>query len=135
MNNCSFVGRLTRDPDFGNGGNTDYARFSLAVNNGKKNSEGKTEADFFDFVSFGPSAKFVNEYFHKGDIMAVTAEAKQDRWEDKEGNKRSAISFVTRNINFVPTSSTKKDASPTTGSAKASQPEVQPANNDEEIPF
>ncbi len=126
MNSCVFVGRLTKDPELTQGTNSEYANFSLAVN------KAKDQVDYFDFVVFGKSAQFLVDYFKKGEPVSVLAEAKQDRWDDSEGKKRTKVSFVVRNLSFVPSSGTRKDNATPASTAPTAEAA---ANNDAEIPF
>ena len=64
MNKVIMMGRLTADPDvrFGAGNNTQVTRFSIAVDRRFKR-EGDPDADFFNCVTFGKTAEFVEKYF------------------------------------------------------------------------
>lgn len=105
MNSCSFVGRLTRDPEVKQSASSgkSYARFTLAI------QESADKAHFLDFVAFGAKADFVGEYFAKGGVMGVTARASQEKWKAEDGTDRTKISFVAQDVSFVPGSSTGKD--------------------------
>ena len=46
-----------------------------------------------DFEAWDTGATTIDRYCKKGDELAVLATARQDKWTDKEGNKRSKIKF------------------------------------------
>ena len=68
MNNCVFVGRLTKNPELRTNGDTTVTRFSIAVDRRFK----KDEADFISCVAFGKTAEFIDKYFSKGNIERNT---------------------------------------------------------------
>lgn len=49
MNNCTFVGRLSSDPEIRDVGNTSLATFSLAIEEYRRDKDGtkKKRVDFF----------------------------------------------------------------------------------------
>ena len=97
MNNCVFSGRLTRDPELRQT-NTglDVCNFSLAVDRPRV----KDRVDFFDFVAWGNTAKFIDKYFNKGKQILLTAVAQQERWE-KDGQKHSKTVFNVQGVEFM----------------------------------
>lgn len=102
MNKCIFMGRLTKDPEvrYGGDNNTCIASFSLAVDRRFKR-EGQPDADFFDFTAFGKTGEFVEKYLHKGTKVVVDAEAQNNNYNDKNGNKQYRIRFVVNSIEFA----------------------------------
>ena len=107
MNNCIFIGRLTKDPEIRHSGekNTCIAHFSLAVDRRYK-KEGQTTADFFDFTAFGKLGEFVEKYLKKGSKIAVTSECRNNNYTNKDGKKVYAINFYATSIEFA---ESKKD--------------------------
>lgn len=133
LNSVSITGRFTRDVELRHTpSNMAVADISLAVNDSKKNGSGDYEevVHFVDVTLFGRTAEVAAEYCSKGSRVAVEGRLCQDRWEDKEGNKRSKIKVMANK--FVMLGS--KGDSPGGG-----QPQQQaPASNqyeDSEVPF
>ncbi len=58
LNQCFFIGRLTRDADLrATSSGLDVANFSLAVNSSEKSGDlWQDKANFFDFAIFGKTA-------------------------------------------------------------------------------
>lgn len=100
MNTCIFIGRLTRDPEIKNVGDTKIASFSLAVDRRVKSKDG-TEADFFNFSAFGKSADFAQNWLNKGMKVAIEARAENHNYTDKNGVKRYEVQFVAEKIEFA----------------------------------
>ena len=80
MNKAIMMGRLTRDPEirYTNGGKT-IAKFSLAVDRRFK-QEGQPEADFFNCVTFGKQAEFVEKYLHKGTKILIAGQVQNNNY-------------------------------------------------------
>jgi single-strand DNA-binding protein len=110
LNKVMLIGRLTRDPEvrtFSNGGKV--AKFGFAVNNRKKNQQtGQWEDDpvFVDVDAFNREtgrklADLVEQYLHKGHQAYIEGRLKLDQWTDKEGQKRSRLTVVLEDLQFL----------------------------------
>ena len=95
MNKVIVMGRLTRDSEIF-GQKSKVARFTLAVDR----TFGEDETDFFNCVSFGKQAEFVEKYLKKGIKVLVTGSLQTNYYEDKNGNKVNSIQIVTSDIEF-----------------------------------
>tara|TARA_Y100000296_G_C5027452_1_gene182995 strand:+ start:239 stop:628 length:390 start_codon:yes stop_codon:yes gene_type:complete len=95
MNNCHFIGRLVQDPELTDVNETSVVRFTLAVNEYRKSKDGEKskKVDYLDFEAWDSGATTIDRYCSKGDEIAVMACARQDKWTDKDGNRRSKIKF------------------------------------------
>jgi len=102
MNSCSFVGRLVRDPELFAANGTDVVKFTLAINEYRRSKTGQKtkQVDYLDFEAWDSGATTISKYCSKGDELAVSASARQDRWNDPEGNKRSKIKFRVNSFNL-----------------------------------
>lgn len=95
MNKTILMGRLTRDAELF-GQKSKVARFTMAVDR----NYGEDETDFFNCVSFGKQAEFVEKYLKKGIKVLVTGSLQTNSYEDKNGNKVNSIQIVTSEIEF-----------------------------------
>ena len=93
MNVCTFVGRLTSDPNINtrnldNGSTLKVVTFTLAVRRSFKNKQtGNYDADFIPCVAFGNSAEYCDKYFHQGLRVCVSGHIQTpDRYTDQDGN-------------------------------------------------
>jgi single-strand DNA-binding protein len=98
VNNISILGNLTRDPElrFTPSG-TAVASFGLAVNRNiqnKNSGEWQTSVDFFNVTAWYKLAENCAESLSKGDRVLVSGRLSQDNWEDKDGQKRSAVRII-----------------------------------------
>lgn len=136
MNKFICGGNLTRDVEvraFANGGKV--AVFGVAVNNRRKNNESgewENEPVFLDWEAWNKTADLIAEHFKKGDTIYLEGIAKLDQWSDKDGNKRSKVKFVVREVHF-PLGGKKK--APKEKNEATSEAVVTPSDNDQDIPF
>lgn len=92
MNKVFFTGRLTADAELRTTtSGKNVTTFSLAVNDGFGE---KQKAYFFNVVVWGKGAEAVANYTHKGSKVAVTGKLTSRSYDDKNGNKRTAIEVV-----------------------------------------
>ena len=83
--------------------------FTLAVDDGYGD---KKTTSFFRCSIFGKRAETLEKYVKKGMKILVSGRPKQDSWEDKEGHKRTAISFVVTGWEFAQISDQKIEKQP-----------------------
>ena len=102
LNHVGIIGRLTRDAELVNVGQTVKADLSIAVNRSRKQADGSwtEETSFFDFTLWGKTAEGLKPYLTKGKQIAVEGHLKQDRWE-KDGQKFSKVSIVAENVQLL----------------------------------
>lgn len=92
MNKVFLTGRLTADAELRTTtSGKSVTTFSLAVNDGFGE---KQKAYFFNVVVWGKGAEAVANYTHKGSKVAVTGKLTSRSYDDKNGNKRTAIEVV-----------------------------------------
>ncbi|MCG1670035.1 single-stranded DNA-binding protein [Staphylococcus epidermidis] len=98
MTNLTILtGRITRDLELKQAGQTQVTNFSMAVDNPFK----KDDTSFFDIVAFGKTAQLLNDYCGKGSKVLIEGNLKQDRFQDKEGNNRSVVRVIANRIEFL----------------------------------
>lgn len=101
MNTVIMIGRLTKDPEvsYANSGTT-IGRFSLAVDRRFKQDGGPT-ADFFNCVTFGKQADFVEKYLKKGTKIAIVGEIQNNNYTNKDGQKVYSTQIMVNQIEFA----------------------------------
>jgi len=140
INNSMMVGNLTRDAELSYTlSGFQISKMSIAINRAaKKNDQWVDEVSYFDLVGLGKRYEALNQYLTKGTCIAISAHAKQERWE-KDGVKRSKVVFVIDNIQLV---GGKKDGNSQGNYNNNSQRNSSPSQNnndggqwEDEIPF
>ncbi len=102
LNVVAIMGRLVADPTMRQtttGKNV--ASFRVAVDRGRRDPNGQSQADFFDVVAWDRSAEFVCKYFQKGSLIVIDGRLQSRQYQDKNGNNRTAIEIIANNINFA----------------------------------
>ena len=103
MNLVVMMGRLTRDPEVrysaGQNGTT-VANFSIAVDRRFKR-EGQQEADFFDCVTFGKQAEFVEKYLHKGIKVVISGSMQNNNYQGRDGQMIYRNRIVLDSVEFA----------------------------------
>lgn len=96
MNNVSIVGRLAADPELRTTpSGVNVTSFRVAVRRDKDNT------DWLDVVAWRKTAELVCSYFTKGSTIGITGSIQSRSYEDKNGNKRTAVEIVADNVHFV----------------------------------
>jgi single-strand DNA-binding protein len=104
FNQVLLMGNVTRDPQLKTLPNgSQVADFGLAVNRKYRTAQGedKEETCFVDCTAFGKQAEVIGQYCAKGKPLFIEGRLKFDTWEDKAGGKRSKLSVVVNNFQFV----------------------------------
>lgn len=137
LNRIIIMGRLGDDPKvrYTQGG-TPVASFSLAVDRDFKDQSGERITDWVPIVAWNAKAKFVEQYFTKGQLAVVEGRLQVRDWTDKDGGKRRSYEVVADNVYF---GGSKSDgASNKTAAAPAPQKEDwtrEADESEEELPF
>ncbi len=95
------MGRLVADPELRQTPNgVSVCSFRIAVDRNYSSRGGERQADFIDIVAWRQSAEFVSKYFNKGKMIIVEGSIQTRSYEDKSGNKRTAVEVVADNVQF-----------------------------------
>ena len=133
MNSVILMGRLARDPELKYGGQkqTAISRFSLAVDKRmNKDSEGPT-ADFFDCISFGKTAEFVDKYLKKGTKVVLRGRLQNNNYTRNDGVKIYSTQVAIDDIEFA---ESKKVADTNSGNTVPTAPSPTPSDEFMSIP-
>lgn len=104
MNVVILTGFLGNNPDVKQieGGST-VCNMSLATNQHWKDKDGqkKQRTDWHRIVCFGSLGETCAKYLRKGSQVAVRGELRCNNWEDEEGNKRTSVEVLAKNVDFL----------------------------------
>lgn len=136
MNSINIMGRLTRDPEMtvvGNG--QEKCRFSVAVER-RRQKDKETQVDFFDCAAWAGTGAFINQWFHKGDGIAIKGRMESFKTE-KDGRN---VVFWTLNVEEVEFPPAKKSGGQNAASTPEEAAPTDPATgftavSTEELPF
>ena len=103
MNTVCLVGRITKDPEARSTQNgSTFVQFCVAVDRGDK----KKTTDFIDCQAWHTTAKFITQYFHKGDPMSITGKITTRTYEN-DGQQRKITDVLVDKADFVPWNNSK----------------------------
>lgn len=100
MNRFEITGRLVRESEtrFTKEG-MQITTFTLGIRNGKDDST------YLKITTFGNTAKAIENYTHKGDLILIEGMVKNNNYEDKDGNKHYEYVFIGNRVEFLSGSS------------------------------
>ena len=128
------MGRLTEAPELKttNSG-VAVTSFSIAVERNYAPKGQERETDFIRITAWRQTAEFVCKYFTKGSMIALQGELQTRKYEDKNGNKRTAYEVVANTVSFCGSKAETgaKDAAPAEPPAQAARPSVSVSSEDE----
>ncbi len=87
MNTAILIGNITNDLEVRPAGQSNVLKFGLGVRGNFK----KDETNFIQVEAWGKNAENIAKYFEKGSKILIQGELKQNRFEDKDGNKREKV--------------------------------------------
>ena len=138
LNSISIHGRLVRDPELRTTqSGVSVCSFCVAVDRSYARKGEEKQTDFFDVNAWRGLGEMVGKYFTKGKEIVVHGSMHSRKWQDKDGNNRTAWEILASDVDFCGSKAEQGVA------AEASQP-VQDAGgdkympidiNDEDLPF
>lgn len=143
LNNVVIVGRLTKDIELKQAGETTVANFTLAVDKPRGKDKDHPEANWIDCVAWGKTAEFLAKYFFKGNRVGVTGSLQTRTYENKDGAKVKVTEVLVSTVDFVESkagaaaSRTENATDSSSNSSKENTDclEDTPEINDEDVPF
>ena len=99
-NRIVLVGNLTRDPEirYVDGGGKAVTKFALAVN---RKSKAGDETMYVDIVAWDRLGEICNQYLKKGMSALVEGRLAIRKYDDKDGNKRTAVEVVASDMQML----------------------------------
>ena len=102
LNHIAVMGRLTRDPELRTTqSGVNVASFTVAVDRDFGGRDGaERQTDFFDCAAWRQTGEFVSKYFQKGRMIVVSGRMQSRKYQDREGNNRTAWEIQADNVYF-----------------------------------
>lgn len=98
LNKAILMGRLVADPELRKTPNgVSVTSFRIAVNR----TYDREQTDWIDIVAWRQTADFVCKYFQKGSAIIVEGSIQTRNYEDKNGNKRTAVEVLADQVHFA----------------------------------
>ncbi|RRD63581.1 single-stranded DNA-binding protein [Comamonadaceae bacterium OH2310_COT-174] len=99
VNEARIWGHIGSDPKISKTkGGQDVAEFSVATKETWKDAEGvkKEHTEWHQITVYGPLAVQVGKYYKKGAAVMLRGQLRTERWEDKDGNKKSITKIIAK---------------------------------------
>lgn len=94
-----LTGRLTSDVELKTTPNgVSVCSFTIANEIGYGESK---KTAFINIVAWRQTAEFVSKYFTKGSMIGIEGSIQTRKYQDKNGNNRTAFEVVANNVQFV----------------------------------
>lgn len=101
INNVVIMGRFVSTPELKyTSSQTEVTSFTLAVERSYARQGEQRQTDFINCVAWRNTAEFISKYFQKGSMIAVTGSIQTRNYEDKNGNKRTAVEVLVDRASF-----------------------------------
>ena len=99
FNEVVLSGRLTADPELKTTpSGTMVTSFTIANDAGYGDNK---RTNFINIVAWKGTAEFVCKYFKKGNLIGIKGEIQTRKYQDKNGNNRTAFEVVARGVEFM----------------------------------
>ena len=133
INVTILTGRLTSNPELKTTqSGISVCSFSIAVERKYKQGEEK-QADFINIVAWRSAAEFVSNYFKKGQMIAIEGSIQTRKYQDKDGNNRTAFEVIANNVQFAEYG--KKEETDTLKEFANNLNEFQEITDNDDLPF
>ena len=101
LNHIVEHGHLTDNPDLRKtASGVSVCNFTIAVDRSFVRQAEERQTDFFDVTCWRGLAELVSKHFRKGKEILVSGEMHSQRWEDKDGNKRTSWHIEAQTVDF-----------------------------------
>lgn len=106
FNKAVIGGNLTKDPElrFTSTGKA-VCEFTLAINRRRGTTD---SVDFVSVTAWEDLAHIIADHKQKGDGVIVEGRVRYDAWEAPDGSKRSKVTVVAQNVQFMPAGSSMR---------------------------
>ena len=146
LNKIMVMGNITRDIELKYiPSGTAVCQFSIAVNRTWNNKAGEKqeETTFLDVEAWEKQAETIAQYCKKGSSIYVEGRLKSEQWDDKTtGQKRSKLKIHLEQFQFIggkqeqsEKPQAEKPKAPPARQLKPTDPDLDAAPDDDQIPF
>ena len=102
INVVAIMGRLVADPELKTTpAGTNVCTFRIACDRSFAQQGQQRQADFIDVVAWRNNADFLCKHFAKGGMVAVQGRLQTRQYQDRNGNKRTAVEVVADSLSFA----------------------------------
>ena len=107
MNSISITGRICHTLEMRT---TTTGKNVMNIDLAVKRPFSKDTTDFFSVILWEQKADFIGRYAKKGDMVAVSGMMTTRKYEDANGNKRTAFEIVANDVDLMSAKADNNDA-------------------------
>ena len=132
FNEVVLSGRLTADPELKTTpSGVMVTSFTIANDVGYGDNK---KTNFINIVAWRGTAEFISKYFKKGNMIGIKkGEIQTRKYEDKNGNNRTAFEVVAKEVEFMEFK--KSDGGSEANPVNYDEPNFEEFGEDDELPF
>ena len=135
FNIAILTGRMTADPELKTTqSGTSVCSFTIAVNRNRKSNE-EQQADFINIVAWRQTAEFISKYFQKGSLIGIEGSIQTRKYQDKNGNNRTAFEVIANNAQFVESKKDKPTETEPASFSDTSDDDFAEIDTGDDLPF
>lgn len=114
------MGRMVADPELKQTPNgVSVATFRLAVErNYQSKDSNERVCDFISCVAWRQTGEFITRYFSKGSMIAIEGSIQTRQYQDKNGNKRTAVEVIADQAYFAGNTGNENSQSKSNGNSR-----------------
>lgn len=141
LNSISIHGRLTKDPELKTTqSGVNVCTITVAVDRSYAKQGEEKQTDFFNVTCWRGTADIVSRYFSKGKEIIVHGAMQSRKYQDKNGNDRTAWEIQADGIDFCGSASNSNNSSAASSAVRsvgtATSNEFEPLPiPDKDLPF
>jgi single-strand DNA-binding protein len=101
LNKVMIIGHLGRDPEMRyTPSGRPVTTYSVATSRSWNTTDGERRSDteWFNVVAWGSLAEICKQYLVKGQQVYIEGRLQTRRWEDDDGNKRTTVEIVAKEM-------------------------------------
>jgi single-strand DNA-binding protein len=101
LNKVMIIGHLGRDPEMRyTPSGRPVTTYSVATSRSWNTTDGERRSDteWFNVVAWGSLAEICKQYLAKGQQVYIEGRLQTRRWEDDDGNKRTTVEIVAKEM-------------------------------------
>lgn len=120
LNRVILMGRMVADPELKQTpSGVSVATFRLAVErNYQPKDSNERLCDFISCVAWRQTGEFITRYFSKGSMIAIEGSIQTRQYQDKNGNKRTAVEVIADQAYFAGSTGHENSQSKTGGNTR-----------------
>lgn len=132
MNSINLTGNICNDLELKS---TPSGKSVLSLNLAVKRPFTKDTTDFIPLVVWEKNAEYLSRYGKKGSRVAVSGKLTTRKYQDKDGNNRTAFEVVCDAVELMDSKSESTDSYDAPSFAKDNAPKYEELKTDDDLPF